>query len=97
MKKLNVLGLQVKVIKKKDYAKKTGFEGLFDPYKNEITIDADLKKQEYIGTLIHEIGHAIFHRGGVFQTKIPMEVHEIIVEQFSTVIVENFNLTRKRK
>jgi Zn-dependent peptidase ImmA (M78 family) len=97
LKYLNILGMSVKVIKKKNLIQEQDAEGLYNPVTNEISIDSSLEKDAFIATLLHEIGHAIIRRGGVYQSQIAPGVEEILVEQFATVIVENFNLTRKRK
>lgn len=63
---------------------------------DSITIDSSLKGEQLTATLLHEMGHALFRRAGLEQSKIPTCLEEIIVEQFATVVIENFKLTPKK-
>lgn len=69
--------------------------GYFDFKKIYIALDANLSAEDSTRILLHEIGHAIFNRAGLLQTKMPIQLEEIIVDQFATVLSENFKLTRK--
>lgn len=93
MKPLNILGRIVKIKKFKNTGE--NIAGFYDFDTKEIGIDASLKKDDAVSTLIHEVGHALFHRGGLIQCNISREVQEIIVEQYATVLLDNFKLTRK--
>ena len=42
--------------------------------------------KEFYTTLIHELGHAVFHEGSILQAGIPKEVEEILVDQISKVV-----------
>ena len=46
-------------------------------------------------TLIHEVGHAMFARVGLNQTEISSDIEEVIVENFATVMCENFDIKIK--
>ena len=87
VKKINVFGRNI-AVKEADIE---GFMGIFDGVKKEITINNKLSKKDYVPTLLHEMGHALFDRAGLRQS-IPNELEEIVVEQFSDMINENFKL-----
>ena len=63
--------------------------------KKLIMINSDLSKDEFNQTLIHELGHAMFHAIGLHQTSIGYNLEEIIVENFSKIVVEKFNVKLK--
>lgn len=93
---LNIFGLRTPVKVTKNLALNHGVMGLFSKTKNEILIAEDQTKDEAIQTLLHEAGHALFSRVGTTQA-ISHELEEIIVEQYSIMMFENFNLTIKKK
>jgi Zn-dependent peptidase ImmA (M78 family) len=97
MKNLKVYGWDIPIIKKKGLMHESGFMAYYDPLEKTIVIDASLKAEEHLSTLIHEAVHAIFHRAGLGQAKISMSIQEVICEQVATVISENFSLGPKRK
>lgn len=97
MTSVKIYGLDVPVLRRKNLTQETGFLGYFDPEKNEIVIDANLKGMDFLSTLVHEIIHAVFTRGGLRQAKISPSLEEIICEQISVVLTENFSLHKKRK
>ena len=70
------------------------YHGVCSPDTSTIVIDKNDKNAILQSTFLHEIGHAIFHRVGLNQT-IPSEVEEIIVENISNWITENFRLVQK--
>lgn len=55
---------------------------------NKIIIDKNLKGKELTHTILHELGHALFHRMG-WRQAIPHEVEEIVVDTFATFLVDN--------
>lgn len=60
------------------------YQGLFFSQENVIWINKALPPKERIKTLFHEMGHAMFNRGGVkFTYAVNEDVEEIIVEQVS--------------
>lgn len=90
---LNVLGLKVPV-KYKELD--NNYRGLYTFEDKAITIDTNQSPQQMLETIIHELGHAIFDRAGIRQAHISQDAQEIIVENFSTVLLENFNLRLKK-
>lgn len=85
MKKLNVLGSKVTVKVKKMADPR--FAAEFDHETNTITIQPDdLLKFK---SLLHELGHAYWHRAGLFQANRNAETEEIFCETFSNLISEN--------
>lgn len=89
MNSIIVFGSEFKIVIKKDFAKQTGYAGLFCPTEKTITIDAGLKGDDLQQTILHEILHAVFYRVGLCQAKISVDAQEMIVENFATAIIEN--------
>ena len=89
-KSVVIFGRSIPVIQKKNLLKETSQFGYYDYEKLEIAIDADLPPKVAYETLIHECGHALFHRAGLGQTKISQDIEHVIVEQFSIMMSENF-------
>lgn len=92
--KVNILGVKTKVLLK-DLGQED-LNGYFDPTKNQIVIDENLKESEYYKTLIHETIHAAFHRASIIQA-IDEGVEEIICDLVATVLTENFRITELNK
>lgn len=88
---MNIFGLEVKVVREKGLSQTQGFAGYFDPEKKIIVVDADLKGRDLLGTLWHEIDHALKHRVGLFQTRMSSDVHEVSAETSSTFWVEQLS------
>lgn len=59
-----------------------------------IEIDSRLDDDQKIHTLLHELGHAVFHRlsAGHLDNNIPYELEEIIVNSFATLYTELFDI-----
>lgn len=95
IKEVNVLGKRIPIIFSPGLTEKENILAFYDDTKKSITIDDKILDSELVSTLIHEIGHALFFRGGVSQTSILPDVLEMIVEQFALVIDENFELKKK--
>lgn len=89
-KSVNIFGKKIKIEKKKGLIKEHSAFGEYDPDKLTIYIDADLPPKTAYETLLHECGHALFHRAGLLQSKLTKDLEEIIVEQFSIMFSENF-------
>jgi len=73
-------------------------DGLTSVIKKTIEIDSKIDNiEDFNQTVIHELGHAIFHRISVNQTAIHDDVKEIIVDSIATTITELFELSLKRQ
>jgi Zn-dependent peptidase ImmA (M78 family) len=92
IKSLNVLGWNVKVVYK---AIDDQYCGLFYANESLIEINKNLSADKARETIIHELFHAVWRRAGIDQTGISHDTQEIICEQFSKVICENFKLSKK--
>lgn len=64
--------------------------GLCDPFDKTIYIDSTLDDEYTSLTLLHELFHAYFRRMGMINSGVSHEVEEIIAEQFSQLLTENF-------
>jgi Zn-dependent peptidase ImmA (M78 family) len=91
--KFNVFGMKINV--KLSDLRRENIAGFFSPTHNEIQICKSLKKTDKEQTLMHEFLHAVFYRMGIIQSKMPIELEEIIVENFATAITENFSVRPK--
>ena len=89
-KSLTIFGKKIKIEPVKDLLKDRSIYGEYDPDKHTIYIDSGLPPKTMNETLLHEAGHALFHRAGLSQSKISRDLEEIIVEQFSIMFSENF-------
>lgn len=69
-------------------------QGLIDKDKKTIYVDNKLDQEEYMTTLIHELGHAIYHELGLFQV-IEKGIEEISVDAIGKVLVKNFDIRFK--
>jgi Zn-dependent peptidase ImmA (M78 family) len=85
MKKLNVLGSKVTVKIKK--LENPAFAAEFNHDTNTITIQPDDALQ--FKSMLHELGHAYWHRAGLFQANRNAETEEIFCETFSNLISDN--------
>ena len=92
---LNVFGkkVEVKVLKG---LREQGVEGLFIPAKWSILVNLEQSKEDAVKTLLHELTHAMIHRTGINQS-LSHDLEEVIAENVSTVICENFNLVLKKR
>lgn len=87
-KSLNILGMKVKIVFKD--LEGTGACGAFSSEQKTIYLCKSLKSNhdELIRCLLHECGHAIIYRSGVFCTGIPECLEEVIVETFANGLYE---------
>lgn len=76
---------------------KSGTDGLCCHENKVIVIDKSLKGDEYSATLLHELGHAMFYSISLHQTSISPDLEEIIVENFSKMITNHFEIKLKRR
>lgn len=67
------------------------YHGLCVWDKYEIHIRKDLKDEAYWSCYFHEVFHAIWHTTGLNQTDIDRNIQEVIVENFSAWLAENFD------
>lgn len=70
--------------------------GACNPNTEEIKISPDQRQKDRLHSLIHEMGHAVIYRTGIFQG-LDEKVIEVIVENMATAILENFTLIKKKK
>ena len=65
-----------------------------------IEVDSKLDLEEKLETILHELGHAIFHRlstGHSNNDTIPYELEEVIVNSFATMLMELFDIKFKKR
>lgn len=91
-KTLNIFGNKIK-ISIEDIG--TEDAGRYYEKLNLIKIAPHLKGDDLMHTLLHEVGHAILVRTGVRQA-IEDQVHEVIVENMATALLENFDIKLKK-
>lgn len=92
----NVLGLKVKCRAKENLIQDHGWAAYYDNNTKTICYDPTLSKDDLNHTLIHELVHALWVRGGAFQSKLSREFEEVLCEQFATLITENFEIKVKK-
>ncbi len=88
---LQVFGELVEVQHVDGLKESESFMGDYDVDLKLIRLDSNLEGDDYWKTLIHELGHAIFDRGGGRQG-VDSQAEEILVDQIAVVICENFKL-----
>lgn len=92
---LNVFGQKVKL--KIDDSLPFNVAAQYDIVKNQIALntihDTD---DELLHSLLHEAGHALFYRVSI-QQAVSFEVHEFIVNNYATMLLENFEVKPKLK
>ena len=92
---LNIFGLKIKLIVSLKLS--PGVAGQYDPSKECITLNAIHETdKELLHTLLHECGHAMFYRVSI-QQAVSWEVHEFIVNNYSTMLLENFEIKPRIK
>lgn len=91
---LNIFGKKIKVKTVKGL-REQGIAGLFSPSSLEILISEEQTKECAIETLIHEVVHSVINRTGINQS-LSHELEEVICENVSKAICENFKLALKR-
>ena len=83
-------------LKRKPGLQDEGLMGRCSPKCKAIEIDAELKGNELIWTVVHEICHAAFNESCA-NHGFSRDVEEIICDVIGKIIAENFNLEPKRK
>lgn len=92
---MNVFGWKIKISVRRDN-ERPHLAGWFDPVSKEVLIQKD--SDDKFATLVHELGHSLLLRLGFGQTSMHRDHHELIVEGFSSMIVENWDeLVKWRK
>jgi len=81
------------IVKKELIEQDIECHGLFKD--NKIYIAKHKDKEIMFHTLLHEMGHALFHRISINQAGIPHELQEIIVDTYATMLLENFKMEKK--
>lgn len=82
-----IYGQEWKVIMKET----EGFCGLCDIENRTIEINPNLKDEMLIQTYLHEVFHAIWNRTGLNQSAASMELQEMVVENISTWLTEEYD------
>lgn len=90
---LDVFGMKIKVVYKD--LSEANLAGVFVASEKTIFIDNHQPKCDQEASLIHELTHAISYRAGWCQV-LSKEVEEFICEHISSVILDNFKLTKKK-
>jgi|JI8StandDraft_2_1071088.scaffolds.fasta_scaffold391081_2 hypothetical protein len=97
LKSVNIFGKHVPIVRTVNLAVDHNVLGQFHRDKFFIEIDNSLTGDELMLTQIHECIHALIQRAGLYQTGLSHELEEIIAEQVSIMLVENFTLKPKRR
>ena len=91
---LNIFGAKIKLIVC-DLG--FGIAGQYEPAKKVITISPNHETDnEFIHSVLHECGHALFYRVSINQA-VSYETHEFIVNNYATMLLENFDVKLKVK
>lgn len=86
LKDLKIFGKTVKV--KMDDLSQYNLAGQYSYETDEITIDN--KCPDKFQCLGHEMVHAVWHRLGMNQTTISLDIQEMLAEGIATALYENF-------
>ena len=90
----NIFGIKVKM--KIDSKLPANVAGQYEPAKEVISLNAlHETDRELMHTILHELGHCMFYRVSINQA-VSYEVHEFIVNNFATMILENFDVRMKK-
>lgn len=90
---VNVFGVKVPV--KRTELQSKGLVGLCK--ETHIEVDKQLQGEEATACLLHECFHYVFKRIGLCQTNLDHNLEELIVENLSVFMVENFDIKQKVK
>ena len=90
---MTVFGLKVKL--KIDEKLPVNIAAQYEPSKAIISLNAIHESdKELLHSLLHECGHALFYRVSI-QQAVSYEVHEFIVNNYATMLLENFEVKPK--
>lgn len=90
---LNIFGLKVKLVVSMKIP--PNIDGQYEYDKKVISLNhLHESDKELLHTLLHECGHAMFYRVSI-QQAVSWEVHEFIVNNYSTMLLENFDIKPK--
>jgi len=89
---LNIFGKKFPVLRR-DILTTDGHEGFFD--LENIVLDISLEGDELIATELHEFIHAVAARTGLAVTSIHADLWEVICENISRALVENYEINPK--
>jgi len=89
----NVFGIKVKL--KISDKLPMNVAAQYEPSKEVITLNSihDTDK-DLMHSLLHELGHSMFYRVSI-QQAVSFEVHEFIVNNYATMLLENFEIKTK--
>ena len=93
-KNLYVFGEKYSLKRVKGLAAK-GICGEVNRDTKEIIIDSNLKGSELHETIIHEVGHCVFHEVSLYQS-ISHDLEEVIVDTIAKALAKNFDLRAKK-
>ena len=96
-KKQDVFGkiLTVKIVKDLRNKSNDSLDGELD-FKNGImAINKELRGRDLTQTYLHECFHAVIRRVGINQGELSPDLEEVIVDSFSTFLVDNFHIRLK--
>jgi hypothetical protein len=94
-KHINIFGQKVKL--KIDDKLPINVAAQYDPSKFIISLNPIHETdEELLHSLLHEAGHSLFYRVSI-QQAVSFEVHEFIVNNFATMLLENFEIRPKIK
>ena len=96
IKHLKVFGVTVPVKEEKGLLAERGLAAYYHVEKKYIAIDPSIKGEERDATLLHELFHSMFFRLGFEQVRMSHDAHELLAENFSRILVENFRITPKK-
>ena len=91
-KYLKILGKKIKIVFRDMTEENVCGHYLYNKNMIEINNTLDVATQQI--TLLHELIHAVFHRAGIHNANVSHDIEEVIADQVSKVILENFKLTR---
>lgn len=92
---VNIFGAKVS-IEFKQIPDEMGLAGYYDYTKLSIVVDSRLKGDAKISTILHECLHGCFHRMS-YRQSIPHALEEVMIDQISNFLVENFDIKFKKR